>query len=61
MDTLNTYVQGNYVKKIVLFCAKISADLKDGIKKNKNVGSGADVTYRKAERDKYDTCNPPKR
>lgn len=30
MDTLNTYVQGNYAKKLAVFSATISTDLKDG-------------------------------
>lgn len=55
MDILNTYVQGNYVKKNIVLC-KDQRWYKRPYKTK--VGSRVDVTYGKAEREKYDKCKP---
>lgn len=54
MDTLNTYLQGNYVKK-KLRCSLPGPAL---IYNKLKVGSRIYVTYGKAQRDKYGKRNP---
>lgn len=56
MDMLNTYVQGNYVKKK---CSALHHDQHSSKRWHKlKAGSRTDVTYGKAQKDKYGKCNP---